>query len=133
MARMARAVNPGIPHHITQRASRRQKVFFYDEDYQLNIQLISRFEAVTAVYSTKPFTPCSAPSIGTPNAQFSQEPTCLVTTRRFAEWWLTIRRALPDIARIETGRDSLPFPTLQRSLVTNLVEFVHVFAVKYFI
>jgi putative transposase len=52
MARMARAVNPGIPHHITQRASRRQKVFFFDEDYQLNIQLISRLETVPAVYST---------------------------------------------------------------------------------
>ena len=43
MARMARVVIPGIPHHITQRGNRKQKVFFYDEDYQLYIQLISRF------------------------------------------------------------------------------------------
>ena len=43
MARMARVVIPGIPHHITQRGNRKQKVFFYDEDYRLYIQLISRF------------------------------------------------------------------------------------------
>jgi putative transposase len=29
---MARAVVPGIPHHITQRGNRRQELFFQDED-----------------------------------------------------------------------------------------------------
>lgn len=33
MARLARAVAPGIPHHITQRGNRRQQVFFNAEDY----------------------------------------------------------------------------------------------------
>jgi len=33
MARIARVVIPGIPHHITQRGNRQQKVFFRDEDY----------------------------------------------------------------------------------------------------
>ncbi len=33
MARMARAVVPGIPHHITQRGNRRQATFFCEEDY----------------------------------------------------------------------------------------------------
>jgi len=28
MARIARAVTPGIPHHITQRGNRRQQTFF---------------------------------------------------------------------------------------------------------
>ncbi len=32
MARIARLVVPGIPHHIVQRGNRRQRVFFSDED-----------------------------------------------------------------------------------------------------
>ena len=34
MARIARVVAPGIPHHITQRGNRRQKTFFEEGDYQ---------------------------------------------------------------------------------------------------
>jgi len=41
MARIARVVAPGFPHHITQRGNRRQKTFFNDEDYQAYIDLIS--------------------------------------------------------------------------------------------
>jgi len=33
MARIARAVAPGYPHHITQRGNRGQQTFFCDEDY----------------------------------------------------------------------------------------------------
>jgi putative transposase len=33
MARLARVVVPGLPHHVTQRGNRRQQVFFRDEDY----------------------------------------------------------------------------------------------------
>jgi putative transposase len=33
MARIARVVAPGLPHHITQRGNRRQQIFFVDEDY----------------------------------------------------------------------------------------------------
>lgn len=33
MARLARVVVPGIPHHVTQRGNRRQQTFFSDEDY----------------------------------------------------------------------------------------------------
>lgn len=33
MARMARAVAPGLPHHVTQRGNRRQETFFEDGDY----------------------------------------------------------------------------------------------------
>ena len=33
MARLARVVAPGIPHHVTQRGNRRQTVFFCDDDY----------------------------------------------------------------------------------------------------
>lgn len=34
MARLARVVAAGIPHHVTQRGNRRQQVFFSDDDYQ---------------------------------------------------------------------------------------------------
>jgi putative transposase len=33
MARLARVVAAGIPHHVTQRGNRRQQVFFSDDDY----------------------------------------------------------------------------------------------------
>ncbi|MEN8133510.1 MAG: transposase, partial [Pseudomonadota bacterium] len=41
MARLARVVVAGIPHHITQRGNRRQEVFFRDEDYQKYLDLMS--------------------------------------------------------------------------------------------
>jgi putative transposase len=33
MARIARVVVPGLPHHVTQCANRREPVFFGAEDY----------------------------------------------------------------------------------------------------
>ena len=33
MARIARVVAPGLPHHVTQRGNRRQQTFFGDQDY----------------------------------------------------------------------------------------------------
>lgn len=41
MARMARTVIPGIPHHVIQRGVRRLEVFKGDEDYQTYLDLIS--------------------------------------------------------------------------------------------
>ena len=43
MARMARVVVPGYPHHVTQRGNRRQKTFFCDDDYRYYIELISTY------------------------------------------------------------------------------------------
>ena len=40
MARLARLVVPGLPHHVTQRGNGRQKVFFSDEDYALYRRLL---------------------------------------------------------------------------------------------
>jgi len=42
MARLARIVVPGVPHHIVQRGNRRQDVFFSDADKNLYIDLISK-------------------------------------------------------------------------------------------
>jgi len=41
MARLARIVLPGIPHHITQRGNRRERVFFEDSDYALYLDLLA--------------------------------------------------------------------------------------------
>jgi putative transposase len=41
MARFARAVVPGVPHHVTQRGNRRQTVFFRESDYRVYLRLLS--------------------------------------------------------------------------------------------
>ena len=41
MARLSRLVEPGIAHHVTQRGTRRQDVFFSDEDYESYIGMVA--------------------------------------------------------------------------------------------
>jgi len=41
MARLARLVIPGLPHHVTQRGNRRQQTFFCDEDYGAYVELMA--------------------------------------------------------------------------------------------
>jgi putative transposase len=43
MARIARVIAPGIPHHVTQRGNRRQPTFFNDEDYSVYIDLMAEW------------------------------------------------------------------------------------------
>lgn len=43
MARIARVVVPGYPHHITQRGNRRQKTFFCDDDYLAYLDLMAEW------------------------------------------------------------------------------------------
>ncbi len=43
MARTARVVAPGFPHHITQRGNRRQQTFFTDADYAAYMDLMSEW------------------------------------------------------------------------------------------
>jgi len=43
MARIARVVAPGIPHHVTQRGNRRQQTFYNGEDYQTYLELMSQW------------------------------------------------------------------------------------------
>jgi putative transposase len=40
MARLARVILPGYPHHITQRGNRRQDVFFCDDDFLYYLELL---------------------------------------------------------------------------------------------
>jgi len=41
MARLARLVIPGLPHHVTQRGNRREPVFFEDDDHRAYLALIA--------------------------------------------------------------------------------------------
>ena len=43
MARMARMVAPGFPHHVVQRGNRRQKVFFNNDDYVQYLKLLENY------------------------------------------------------------------------------------------
>jgi putative transposase len=45
MARIARLVVPGIPHHVTQRGNRRETTFFTDADYRLYLALLGESAA----------------------------------------------------------------------------------------
>ncbi|MFQ6018061.1 MAG: transposase [Kiloniellaceae bacterium] len=42
MARLARIVAPGVPHHVTQRGNRRQQTFFCDADYHVYLELLAQ-------------------------------------------------------------------------------------------
>ena len=42
MARLARTVFPGLPHHVTQRGNGRQQVFFDEADYRLYRDLLKQ-------------------------------------------------------------------------------------------
>jgi putative transposase len=41
MARLARVVVPGVPHHVTQRGRAGQKTFFTDKDYETYLELLA--------------------------------------------------------------------------------------------
>ncbi|MFZ5832675.1 MAG: transposase [Planctomycetota bacterium] len=43
MARLARLVIPGLPHHVTRRGNRRQQTFFCDEDYAADVELMTEW------------------------------------------------------------------------------------------
>lgn len=49
MARIARVVVPGYPHHVTQRGCRRQQTFFTDSDYRHYLELLRAAKDVAGV------------------------------------------------------------------------------------
>jgi putative transposase len=49
MARLARAVFPGVPHHVTQRGNGRAKTFFSEADYRLYRDLLAEHAAGAGV------------------------------------------------------------------------------------
>ena len=49
MARLARAVFPGVPHHVTQRGNGRAQTFFSDDDYRAYRDLMAEHAAAAGV------------------------------------------------------------------------------------
>ena len=49
MARLARLVIPGVPHHVTQCGNRRQRTFFCEEDYSAYLKLMAQWCAERGV------------------------------------------------------------------------------------
>lgn len=49
MARLARIVVPGVPHHVTQRGNRRQPVFFGESDYRAYLSLLAKHARAAGV------------------------------------------------------------------------------------
>lgn len=49
MARLARFIIPGIPHHVTQRGNGRQQTFFSNKDYALYRDLLQEHAAANGV------------------------------------------------------------------------------------
>src|SRR5688572_7309592 len=49
MARLARAVFPGLPHHVTQRGNGRTQTFFDDDDYAYYRDLLRDHRAASGV------------------------------------------------------------------------------------
>ena len=45
MARLARVVIPGLPHHVTQRGNHRNPTFFEDGDYRLYLDMLAESSA----------------------------------------------------------------------------------------
>ena len=49
MPRLARAVIPGLPHHVVQRGNRRQQTFFKADDYDLYRRLVAEWARAAGV------------------------------------------------------------------------------------
>ena len=49
MARLARAVFPGVPHHVTQRGNGRAQTFFGEDDYRLYRDLLAEHAVAAGV------------------------------------------------------------------------------------
>jgi putative transposase len=49
MARLARAIFPGLPHHVTQRGNGRPQTFFRDADYRLYRDLLAEHSSAAGV------------------------------------------------------------------------------------
>jgi putative transposase len=50
MARLARVVIPGVPHHITQRGVRSMRIFFSDQDRTDYLQLLGHYSEIYGLH-----------------------------------------------------------------------------------
>ncbi len=92
MARIARFVVPGLPHHVTQRGNRRERVFFGEDDYALYRDLLAsqcRKHGVTVwAYCLMPnhvhliLTPAEADALSRAAGEAHRRFTAFVNARR---------------------------------------------------
>lgn len=84
MARLARVVVPGVPHHVTQRGNRGDKTFFSDADYRLYLNWLG--EAAAAA-KTEIWAYCLMPNhvhvIATPSDETGLRRTFADVHRRY--------------------------------------------------
>ena len=55
MARLARMVVPGVPHHVTQRGNRRERIFFEVGDEQIYLDLMTGKRGQSHLLILSPF------------------------------------------------------------------------------
>jgi REP-associated tyrosine transposase len=92
MARIARVVVPDLPHHVTQRGNRRERVFFEDGDYGYYLHLVStaarRADTAIWAYCLMPnhvhfiMTPSSPDGLRATFAEAHRRYTSVVNSRR---------------------------------------------------
>ncbi|NQU43198.1 hypothetical protein HQ520_07920 [bacterium] len=58
MARLARVITRGFPHHVTQRGNRRQPTFFQDDDYGAYVDFLREQCAAYGVGVVSDAGPC---------------------------------------------------------------------------
>lgn len=87
MARLARVVIPGQPHHVTQRGNRREPVFFEDGDWRFYLKLVG--EAAKAA-GVEIWAYCLMPNhvhfIVTPSGEDGLRRTFAEAHRRYTSW-----------------------------------------------
>jgi putative transposase len=87
MARLARVVVPGVPHHVTQRGNRRERVFFSDDDYRFYLSLITETARAS---ETEVWAYCLMPNhvhfIMTPAREDGLRATFAEAHRRYTNW-----------------------------------------------
>jgi hypothetical protein len=74
MARLARVVVPGIPHHVTQRGNGRARTFFNDQDFALYRDLLAEHCRITTRAPIRSRFPCFADLVASDQDAADLEP-----------------------------------------------------------
>jgi len=88
MARIARAVVPGLPHHITQRGNNRQDVFLDDDDRRMYLSLLAER---AATFGLRVLAYCLMPNhvhlVGVPEGDDSLAQAIGRTHLHYTQWF----------------------------------------------
>ncbi len=100
MARIARVVAPGLPHHVTQRGNRRQQTFFCDDDYRAYLELMAQWcsRCVVEIWAYCPM-PNHLRLIAFPEWEMASEEGSVKLTSLYTLHQFSRRMAGPFMAR----------------------------------